>query len=1815
MDIRLRLVALALVFAGTAAAAPPQATAEFSEWSGPQIRFDQPMLTWSGQTTLQGIHIEPELDCAWNWSGADLLSCERPPDAAALAPATPFTIRLDGGLWSQAGEELAPVSLATHSELPQVYAEGVEWRDGAALFPLRTPAGVAAADLRAVLVLESAGRELPLQVELLAQDQQRRGWQWAESRWQVYGAADYAGELALRVRPGLRIAGRPLPGTQDEVLARAVQHEPYRLRRWFCGHEGKPCAGGDDLILEFSREPAAAPLQRWLAQLPAGMKYERSDEAGSGVFRPRDHNSPFPPGWQLALRLERANTTFRLGMPAWLSAADGSALQAPAEITPRSGDFPRQLELPRAYLLQRPGDTAPLLGSARNTSARRIVERQLDATGLRRVEGTLPARDDNRSWPLRPMQAPARLRRNGGLVLGEFLQEYNEPARAYAIAYAPFHIAALRTPRQLLLWASDWKDFAPRAAVEMEVLQAGASGELRVLAQGSSGADGTVLLTLPAEKPPLFVRARSGNQISMMPLGKSPQAYGDASAEAGLLFWGVSDRPLYRPGDTVNFRVWLRERVANHLRPAPPQDALALHLSRSYDSDTVLQELHPQAQSGGSFSGTATLPAQLADGRYCIGPSLEVEGELCFDVENYHASALWAELKTAQRLVYDKESLRVTAQAGFHSGGPAADARAELQTLLTPLRLQDEFAEFAQFEFIDPFRDTHGSSGETLASEKTQAVWLDQAGRHEYVLPLDSAQDVDAQITPIPFGRLELSLAVSTSSSSYTDSGTIDLRFSRHRRFVGLRLGSGLSLTEDPELAAVVIDADGKRVKEAPLVTLTIEKTPPADSSGRQTQDKPAVLARCELLPDQPQRCPFRAPAAGSYRFTASSAGAAAATLTRYIGGAGAVQQERPTTELLRSGDSPGGAQILLRQPFARARVLFAVQHGVILKHWTAAVSGPELRFVLDLPAEWAPGVTLGAVVYDAAGAAPPLEVQLQLPVAAAPRVSPLQLQVPATARPGEEIELRLRNRGAAPIDVVLALADESVRLQAPDLLAERNPQTEGWLGALSAWRGAARVDLADWPQASGWMASWEYLFGGDAREPEALERIEVTGSRVAASDLFVRRVAFTKPDPRVGVRGAQPAGALRSRFADTAYWRPSLALAAGAEETVRFRLPDNLTRWQVSAWTVQGDDGFYYDEAAVRAGLPLELRAEAPARLHIGDQARIATAVRNSSATAQSVTAQLQLDGAGVRAESHLSRPLAPAQELRLTAPAAPAAAGTLSLQAQAQAGAESDGLELALPVSGVDAQERVTVAGWLDAAPLQLQLPTLPPGARQAQLRLRAGRGADLFAGGWIAGLRDYPHRCWEQSLSRAIGAAAALRLPLLQGLWPQADAVLAEVLAQAPGFQERGLFLFFADPEGLSQNGDVLLTAYSVQALEFLAGWGHKVDAAVLVRAREALARHLESAQRANGKLSRHDWRELATVLAALAGDARFDGLTDAADQHWDELDNFARSRLLLAMQARPGRFAQLAQRHGQLREAAPLQGGRRLLRDAADRSAWLGSDLRDQCGVIDTLQRLEAQDPELPAWRRGLGDLYAGGGVNVDTQAAAQCLMAVAPLPQAAAAADGQIVVELDGWREPLALGAASAEPVWSRPLGAATRTLVLQTGAGNAELGYVAEVSYVRDQRESQAQAIGLSLQRSYAIWRDGQWQGVKEGRIRAGDWVRVGLHLRTTALRHHVALVDPVPGGLRPEQFELDRIGGVALRNSGRGSWVFDTRRQSDTDVRFYASALPPGEHVAYYYARAAHHGDYFAPPATAELMYGGASVARTAPQRVKIGD
>jgi uncharacterized protein YfaS (alpha-2-macroglobulin family) len=880
-----------------------------------------------------------------------------------------------------------------------------------------------------------------------------------------------------------------------------------------------------------------------------------------------------------------------------------------------------------------------------------------------------------------------------------------------------------------------------------------------------------------------------------------------------------------------------------------------------------------------------------------------------------------------------------------------------------------------------------------------------------------------------------------------------------------------------------------------------------------------------------------------------------------------------------------------------------------------------------------------------------------------------------ARAEPGQPVQVRVRNTAATPRSVALAVFDDALRSLAGERWNDFDPQGIAWLGHRGEdWRGRLQaVDYAgwnDWPWAyqlpwddakveaslrspAGILAEMRRRDAGAVRRAEVvaaefpeeppvvfdaasevdspaspgmgyagdsenLDRITVTGSRILRADLLdVAPVFVIKPDADAIRRDRAPppdpallALRVRGAFADTALWQGGLRLAPGEERVFTVTAPDNLTRWRAVAWSADEGEGFDRAEATFDVGLSLETRLDAPVRLYPGDRAELTANVRQSGDAPLRVEARLAVEALGARAARTLD--LAPrgqssfALDIAADADAAPR---MLVATAHAQAGAQGDAVSQPIELASPRIEAQRVQAGWLGASPLLLPMPTLPAGARDVRLAVSLLPGADALVHGWIDDLHRYPHRCWEQMLSRAVAAAIALERG--EGArFPDARASIDDALANVAVFQTgEGGFRYFADASG-DDGGDVPLTAWTVRALRTLAELGHDVPLRALSKADGYLQRKVHPS-------GSDPATRVRVAFAAAAQEKPGLAVTDSLWREFATLPLPAQVAAARAMAA--GRHPQARDAARRLIDATTPRGEARVLRAADRHDRWMSSDLREHCELIALLRRHPsfADIATRRALIAGLGDLYAGGVAQVDTQSGAACLLALRGLDRDAARTPVTLALASGDRKATLALAPGGEPPRWEiaidpRDAGKALR-LTPQVG-GDAPASYRVEYRYGEDARAANASAIGFALQRDYRVLRDGRWTTLDGQSLRDGDWVRVTLRLDTAAERRFVAITDAVPGGLRPTDLTLSGVAGVDLQAvSDEGSGWFRTRRLDPRAPKFYAEVLPAGRHEVHYFARVGNAGDYLAAPAQAELMYGAATRARTAATRVVI--
>ena len=1441
-----------------------------------------------------------------------------------------------------------------------------------------------------------------------------------------------------------------------------------------------------------------------------------------------------------------------------------------------------------------------------------------------------------------------------------------------------FDLLALSGRREVLAWANEWGTDAPVAGAEIELLwlEPGAT-QPRVVTRGRTDVDGTVLLRLPddlvvpeagdddhgkpvAAKPMWLLRAASSaaaaERRAVLPMGEI-DSYAPLGQPDPRRMWGVSDRPLYHAGDTVHYRLWQREMDGTRLRAPRMTGVMPLRLQNGED-DKVVLEWQATPAADGSITGDLTLPIHLTDATYCLGidDGHENTDGSCFFVGTYRAQDLWLEAKSRGGILRDGDRFVADARAGYFSGGPAAGAEVTSAVVsLQPEALEATYPQYADFTFID------------VENDDTEYVEL--AGVDAYkALDGDGAVEIDVpvvfegkpeEIEKRPaFGLLATELEVAPEDREGTSAHEQATRYARYDRYVGLRAQPEWFGADDPvRLEAVVITADGKEVAAAP-VEVIVEYMTNWDYS--QAGER---IARCVLRTRQPAPCEFARNRTGVYRFTARSGTAAPATLQRYVWWRGHglhvdVEPELAVLEASPQRDVP--ARMLIKQPFDHARALFAITlGGTILGHRVETIEGNAQEVSLPLAREWRGILEVKALVRETVAAKveagfrqPPclesLEASL-FPAASSEATPPVRVRFQSMqARPGARARITLRNDSKQPRDVALAVMDDALRAQAQRWLPYGDPNgPTSFRESLLMRGGGGSVNYTGFDDWTG--QEWRWLLplakeGADKYEAAAkrgrvqqeapapafayaeseatvLDRIEVTGSRIKRTEIAESNEAKA-PDPALRMeremprRGpaSAPAGlTVRTQFADTALWMPDIHLAPGESRDIDVELPDNLTRWRAVAWSADAGDDFAMAEAALEVGLPVEARLQAPVRLYPGDTSRVATSVRHVAATPATVQTTLRVAGTGTEEafDDTQSLALTARGQGSVATTLKPQREGEIQLTATARTPAGGDAVAGRIEVASPLIATRKLQAGWIGDEALHLALPSMPEHAHDPSLQVSLLRGGAGLTTQWTQDLRMYPHRCWEQILSRAVGAALALERQ--DPNWPDADAVVREALDNAAVFQlDDGGFVYFPGMGDYEPDASVTLTAYTLRAFALLQALGYPISERIETSAREFLA-GVDAPERSAGRgdIDEEALASYAFATATRAPDHVAD--LDPLWAHWNQLPLPVQVASVQAF-ARAGHPAS-ARAMKRLLAQAPARGHARSLRLSQRYDAWMSSNLREQCALIELLR----EHPQLAnaQVRRellaGMNDLYAGGVSSVDTQTAAYCLMALRD-PPGAATAPAQVRFAIGNREQVLDLAQGEVRDEWrvGTPDGA---ELQVNADRGNAvPVSYVAELTYLEDGRTAQPSAIGLSIERRHEVLRDGAWKPVEDQSLHEGDWIRVTLAVRTTASREFVAVTDAVPGGLQPTDLELSGVGTAELKRiADEGSGYFETRQLDARHPRFYAESLPAGYHEVHYFARVGNSGDYLAAPATAELMYGEATYARTAATRLRI--
>ena len=882
--------------------------------------------------------------------------------------------------------------------------------------------------------------------------------------------------------------------------------------------------------------------------------------------------------------------------------------------------------------------------------------------------------------------------------------------RAYTIlSVTGLGIVAKAAPGRLLAFVQDRKSGTPQPDCAVWLL----ATKLKP-AQLRTDAQGLVDYSFKDVPKPegVLVLAKQGDDFAVLSASDWNLNSDPTRAWEGYVY---SDRPVYRPGHTVNYRAILRTHVGAAYR-LPDQRQVEVIIDDP-DGKTVAQQ-NAAVSPAGTIHGDYTLPATAALGYYSIqihaGES-EVSGG--FEVQEYKKPEYEVRVTPAVKHLLQGQAFHVSIDAKYYFGEPVANAKVTYvvhrSRHWSPLMYRDENEDNTDNQGDNEQADYGGEQ----ASEQTGQ--LDAQGHLSVEIPTE----VSSKKWDVVY-RIEARVA---------DQGNREIS---GRNFVLVTYGSFMVGIDAAEYFHQPGEAAEYRVvardyEDRPVATSVRVELVPWSWQPRDKEPQPIATENASTDAKGEGRVTLKLSRSGSFMVrviarTPEGRDVENRTWVWVSGGTAMWYSERreriqiiPDKKSYRPGET---ARVLVITGVPEAHVLVTAEGQEIFMHKVMDAPGPTFTAEIPIRADYEPNFYVSVAflrenqLYEGSKSinVPPLEHQFAVDV----QPSKPQYQ------PGEQAVFNVsahdsEGKGVAA-EFSFGVVDEAI-------YAIR-PETTQDIVKFFYGHGYNRVGTA---------SSLVYYFNGQAGK-RAMQLAMAGGGGRGLAQLKPERLV----EPKV-----------RKAFPDTAYWVADLSTDASGRAQARFSFPDSLTTWRATARGVTRDTrvGSAIQRTIVRKNLIVRLVV--PRFFTEGDEVTVSSLVHNYLATDKNARVSLNVDGLDVIEGATREVPIPSRGEVRVDWRVRARNVRQAVITGKALTNEESDAMELTLPVNPYGVKLSLARAGSLDLpaaeSEVELTFPPAPhPSSRALELDVSPSLAGTIFSA--LEYLTSYPYGCTEQTMS---------------------------------------------------------------------------------------------------------------------------------------------------------------------------------------------------------------------------------------------------------------------------------------------------------------------------------------------------------------------------------------------------------------------------------------------------------------------------------
>ena len=901
----------------------------------------------------------------------------------------------------------------------------------------------------------------------------------------------------------------------------------------------------------------------------------------------------------------------------------------------------------------------------------------------------------------------------------------------------------------------------------------------------------------------------------------------------------VTDRPLYKPGETIYFKGIVRD--FDQAKFIIPQNT-GVTVKLFDNEQRELSKKDYKISDFGSFSGEFFIPNEVSYGYFRIEAEVHLVNKSdawsktitqSIWVNHFQKAPFKVSVNIPQAEYFWGDTVKGTVTAETYYGARLANQKVNLSVNSTDYyfnRYQDDWYSFSvvgNWCYYNCNRTNHS----ILSESKT----LDSQGSADFSFPIESKKD---ESNPARLSQVYIvSASVSDAQSGKEVSGAKEFTAHYTDIYLGVKTAEYMvTVGQEAEFQAIALDPQGNPKQTSFTATLikreykTIKRKNVDGDFYYENETKDTEISSKDFTTDKQGRAKgsFLVESGGSFIIRVSgkdSAGREIIAETEiWVSSREAISWPRANHDRVeiiadkKEYNIGDVAKLMVKSPYTEAKALITTEQDSVLTKRLIDVTSNAQIFNVLITEDYVPNVYVSVIIlkgrteenqYDDKKrdiGQPDFKVgYIKLPVNTASKKLAVSIKTDKERyEPQEEVTLNFSTKDStgkgAPAELAVMVVDMS----------------------LLALTGYTEPDL---------VSSFYSERGLGVKTSLTMSK-------------FIERF---KPGAKGGGGGEKKA---RGDFKNTAYWIASLVTNAEGNAVTKFKLPDNLTTWKV---TVVAQDKLHRFGAGNMEFLEtkkLMLDPALPQFLIAGDEIEIPVVVTNRQTTAIETQVKFSLeDSTNTELKSTIiGKDILPLnlkaderKEVRFIVKAG--AAGQLNFHISAESGKVDDSVIETRRINPLSSKEVVSTSGQFETSAREVIFLPKAVIAGMGGIDLNISPTLAYLLPKNLELLRSYPYECVEQTISKIFPNALILHNKILVKLFPEKEKKEIENLISA-GLSKiytaqslEGSWGYFAGwSSGKYEN---YLTSYVLIALEEMKKSGATIDEKVLEKARSYLA----------------------------------------------------------------------------------------------------------------------------------------------------------------------------------------------------------------------------------------------------------------------------------------------------------------------------------------------------------------------------------------